>query len=303
MRGRRGRTHVGHTERGGQRSLLLVALLDLFRQIIMPLAVGLQQGGERVIVTDVQLFDKRLELILRWLVAFHLVGFEQLLNFRRECGAPLVGELALRRGEQVVDLLLQFGDFRLDGEVVVVDFILHRDGVDRHVIAELYGREKGAHAEVVGLRDRVVFMIMTIGAGKRQTEERLAGGVDEIGHQLIMPFAVLLENGTRGVVGTEAQVTGGDELIDLGLVPRRIRSGGQLVAGELFADERVERLVVVESAHHVIAIVKLCRTELIPFESVGIGVAHDIEPVSGPTHAVLWAGEQAVDEPFVRAGR
>ena len=186
---------------------------------------------------------------------------------------------------------------------MVVDFILHRGSVDQHVIVELHGGKKCAHAEVVGLRDRIVFMVMTIGAGKRQTEERLGGGVDQVGHQLIMPFAVLPENGTRGIVGTEAQVTGGDELIDLGLVPRRVRRGRQLVAGELFTDERVERLVVVESTHHVIPIVILCGAKLIAFKPVRIGVAYDIEPVAGPAHAVLWVGEQAVDELFVSVRR
>ena len=118
-----------------------------------------------------------------------------------------------------------------------------------------------------------------------------------------MSFAILLENAACGIVRTQSHMTGGDELIDLGLISWRVRRGRQLITGELFADERVERLVIVESTHHVIPIVILCRAELIPFESVRIGVPHDIEPVASPAHTILRVGEPPVNELFVRIGR
>ena len=74
----------------------------------------------------------------------------------------------------------------------------------------------------------------------------------------------------------------------------------QLIGGELFADELVERFVVVERANHVIAVgigkgsdpgVAVHQHAIL-----GVGIAGDVEPVAAPAFAVPWRGEQVTDE-------
>jgi len=61
----------------------------------------------------------------------------------------------------------------------------------------------------------------------------------------------------------------------------------QLVAGELFLNETIPRLVRIQRADHVIAIMPGVRAQGVRFgETVGIGIARDIEPVPRPAFPI-----------------
>jgi hypothetical protein len=66
-----------------------------------------------------------------------------------------------------------------------------------------------------------------------------------------------------------------------------VGAGRQEVAGELFADELVERLVLIERLHDVVPIPPGVFVRKIYFESIRIGVARYIQPVAPPTLAIV----------------
>ena len=78
-----------------------------------------------------------------------------------------------------------------------------------------------------------------------------------------------------------------------------IRHRPQFIAGQLLADEAVERFVGVETADHVIAIAPGIRLVAVALVAVGLGVAHQVEPVPTPFFAVVRGVQQAVDQALV----
>ena len=97
---------------------------------------------------------------------------------------------------------------------------------------------------------------------------------------------------------------GRDQQVDrrgCGVLARAI--AGQLVAGQLFADDLVERPIGIERPDDIVTITIGQWAVGVGAEiSVGIGVSRCIQPVLAPALAVAWRGQQAVDEPFVGAG-
>ena len=75
----------------------------------------------------------------------------------------------------------------------------------------------------------------------------------------------------------------------------------QRIAGELFDDELVVRLVLVECANDVIAIRPGVRARLVHFEAVRLREAHHVEPMPRPALAVARRREQLSDELLVSA--
>ena len=73
---------------------------------------------------------------------------------------------------------------------------------------------------------------------------------------------------------------------------------GDLVGGDLQAQELVVRQILVEGVHHPVAVSVGVRVA--PFfqehVTLRVGVAGDVEPVAGPAFAEGRRGEQAVDE-------
>ena len=87
---------------------------------------------------------------------------------------------------------------------------------------------------------------------------------------------------------------GRDELFARGI--------GQLVAGELFDGELVERQVAIESPHHPVA-VSPHLPQVVEMQAVGVGIAGDVEPVPGHLFAIPRRREIAVHHVFVRLRR
>ena len=162
---------------------------------------------------------------------------------------------------------------------------------------KLRAGEDAVEGVVVGLSDRVVFVIVAAGATERQAEEGAAGGVDGVFERQVPQF---IRGG--GIAPGQCQVAGGDDLfVTTGIVGRWV--GGEDVAGELFADELIERLVVLEGVEHVVAVEAGFGDGIIGVVAGRVGVAHDVEPVASPAFAVVGRGEQAFDEAGPGVGR
>jgi hypothetical protein len=96
------------------------------------------------------------------------------------------------------------------------------------------------------------------------------------------------------VPDAEAVVTRRDEVGDGRL--------GSFVAGELRRDELAIRHVAVQGVDDPVAVAPYERLLAIAFVAIGLGVAHEIEPVLRPPHAVLRRCEQALDHRVQASG-
>ena len=101
----------------------------------------------------------------------------------------------------------------------------------------LRGGEKRLQAVVIVLRDRVELVIVAAGAAHRQAEEGSADGVGHLGEDFVAAEGDELVAGVAAH-RPQAMEPGRDQQL---LIVRI-----DLVAGELFQDEAVERLVGVE---------------------------------------------------------
>ena len=95
--------------------------------------------------------------------------------------------------------------------------------------------------------------------------------------------------------GTRPQETGGN--------PTLVGRLAELIAGDLFPDELVIRLVVVERLDDVVSIAPRVGTVAVVLEAARVCIARDIEPVAPPPLAVVRRGEQPIDEPLPGTAR
>ena len=197
-------------------------------------------------------------------------------------------DLGLRR----VQFFAMFPDCRFKGGLACIVF--KKGPLDLWVRVSVRGHtlEKCQHAVVVGLRDRIDFVIVTSRTVDRQSQERLARGGDDViesvvqGQQpvgrLVIPLAQPINSGRNESVG---------------------RGLGQFVTRQLFAHELVIRFVSVKCANHIIPVSPGIGLHAVPFKAVRIRIADDIEPVACPLFAVAFRLQQAIDNRFVGVGR
>ncbi len=175
-------------------------------------------------------------------------------------------------------------------------FVLHRFGLRRPRRA-LFGRGTGdvvivdagkvrLNPVVVALAKRIEFVIVAARAAERDPQHCRAHHVRHLGEHLIAAAGDFL---IAGVLAQRSQAVeaGGDQ--------RFVFLGRNLIAGELFGDEAVVRLVIVERADDVVAIAPGVIAVRIVLEAIGFGEAHDVEPMLSPSLAVVRAGEQFFD--------
>ena len=99
----------------------------------------------------------------------------------------------------------------------------------------------------------------------------------------------------RGLVAValaDGEETGGGDAAGV-LVRRALR--GEEVAGDLLADEFVERLVGVEGVDDPVAILHGLANGVVRAVTGGVGVTGNVEPVATPALAVSGGSEEAVD--------
>ncbi len=133
-------------------------------------------------------------------------------------------------------------------------------------------------------------MVVALRAAEAHPEEDVGGRVGQVfeDHSPLLTGVALVV-----FVDPVAEVSGGHDRL------RVLR--GELVAGDLFADELVVRLVAAEGRDDVIAVVPGVRPVGVLLVAVGIGIADEVEPEAGVL-AIPRACEEPVDEPLVRSG-
>ncbi len=176
----------------------------------------------------------------------------------------------------------------------------HLDGfgpfrTERKIDLTTHGcREGGEQAVVVGLGDRIEFVIVTAGTAHGEAQH---GGPRRGQHVVQFVVALLFDFVFRDLRAVDA---GGQKA---GRHHRQAVVRGQFIAGQLPANKRVERQVEIEGANHEIAEVIGGRPIVIVLETVALGEAGKIEPVSGPPMPVMRTCQQPVEESFVGQGR
>ena len=115
------------------------------------------------------------------------------------------------------------------------------------------------------------------------------GAVDGIAkQQLIVDRSPLAR---RHIASGES---GGDLLVERGV--------WQQITGELFDREAIERHVGVERLHDPVAVGPHLPL-VVEVETVGVGIAGDVEPVAGHLLAMMGALQQTIDHFLIRIGR
>ena len=136
--------------------------------------------------------------------------------------------------------------------------------------------------------DRVVLVVVAAGTAGGQAQEDGSVGIDLVDDVADIDF--LFDRAPLAGRDVAAVEAGGDHLVG-----RRI---GQQVAGELFDDEPVERLVGVEGVDDPVAIGPGLAI-VVEVQAVGVAIAGGVEPESRHVLAIAGRVEQAVDDLFV----
>ena len=146
--------------------------------------------------------------------------------------------------------------------------------------------EEGPHRVIVFLAERIVFVVVALGAVEREPEESLGDVLDRLVH----PRGAVEE---KPVAGEEP---GGPQLGEI--------VGCDLVGGEHQPHHLVVAGVGVERFHDPVAPVPdvlLTVAELIP-QAPPIGVAPHVHPMTPPALAMAGIGEESIDEGLVPFG-
>ena len=152
--------------------------------------------------------------------------------------------------------------------------------------------EEGVERVKLAVRDRVELMAVADGALAGQAHPGIGhrgGAVDGIAKQQFLVDRSPLAR--RHIAAGES---GGDLLVERGV--------WQQVTGELFDREAIERHVGVERLHDPVAVGPHLPL-IVEVETVGVGIAGDVEPVAGHLLAVMGALQQTIDRFLIRIGR
>ncbi len=140
---------------------------------------------------------------------------------------------------------------------------------------------------IIRLRDGIELVVVAARAANGQPEECAARGA----HDVVQFVGALIRRQHR--------------VRTFHLVPRAADEKpsrfihAERIPGELFHDESVVGLVLVERANDVIAIRPGIRARLVHFEPVDFGEPHHIEPMPRPAFAVARRGQQLLDKSIV----
>ena len=231
-----------------------------------------------------------------------------LLRLRRQTGDFPLQQRGLVLFPQFIKRLLGRFFLGVHGGIELFDLALRGGGHERQVTLVRLppvhrgerARQHRAKAVIIPLRDGVVFVAVAAGAMECQPEHRGAEHLDLVGHDL-MAVAGEIHRRIHRRVHAAAQEAGGHEVVgQLGRDDGGVAVIGQLVSGELFGEETIERLVVVQRADDVIAVApEFLPNRIFIHGTLGIRVTGGVEPSLAPVLSVTRRGEQFVHEPFV----
>ena len=155
------------------------------------------------------------------------------------------------------------------------------------VVHRVCALEDAGQRVIVARGDGIKFVVVAAGASKRHAHEgaaqRVELFVDDV--HLHLPPVILGEH-----LGPDAEESGGN----VTRVPCRFRlvTGRlQQVAGDLFPDKLIVRLVLVERVDDVVAVSERVDIREVFVEAVAVGIAGDVEPVASPFFTVMRRGQ------------
>ena len=163
--------------------------------------------------------------------------------------------------------------------------------VDRPLGITRAAEDSVERVEVLG-GDRIEFVVMTARAGDGHGLERFCKSVDLVIDELRLMLSDI--HGRMRLLGKPIKNRADDRFVEpLRWIQARVR---EEIAGHLFSDELVVRQVGVERADQVIAVPPGVRDRIIAFVTEGLGVAHQVQPMTGPAFAEPWRGEQTIHD-------
>jgi hypothetical protein len=164
---------------------------------------------------------------------------------------------------------------------------------------DVRGIEDPGEAVVVLRGDGVELMVVAARARNGQAHEGAAGEVDLVVDNVADEFFLVRVAAAPFADHVDA---GGDDAV---LVEGAAVARGNQVTGDLFLDEAVVGQVVVKTANDPVAVAPGEGAILLLADDArveGVGVADDVEPVTGPALAVLRGSQKFVDEFCVGVG-
>ena len=284
------RTDVGGDEGSRERGRLeWVEGLELFSQLgvesefLFIFGKGLFVIKTAVFEVDLALHELG-DLLFVGVALFGLFPINRLNIFGELNHCALASPFAHARGDAVELIAQVFGGGFPRGHLRVEGGALFGSGEE--LVFGPPGRvEEGLHREVVLLQNGIELVIVALRAAHSETEKGLACDVGHLGENEV---PLHLRVALVPFVDPETQERGRDE--GFWIISR------DLVGGELLADELVVGLVLVEGAHHVVAIHPRLGAVVIGTVAVALGVAHHVEPVLTPAFAIAGTLEETVDE-------
>ena len=178
--------------------------------------------------------------------------------------------------------------FRIGVAEVAADHPHHVLGGDRVEGARLVGldaREVRRELVVLLLRDRIALVVVAAHAAHGKAEERAADDIDDA---VEIVREGLLEIRHLVVPHAESIDPRRDEAVEVAVL--------ELVARELLEHEAVVGHVLVERLDHPVAVLPRPALDAVALEAVGLGVAHQVEPVPSPLLAVVRARKQTIEK-------
>ena len=178
--------------------------------------------------------------------------------------------------------------FRIGVAEVAADHPHHVLGGDRVEGARLVGldaREVRRELVVLLLRDRIALVVVAAHAAHGKAEERAADDIDDA---IEIIREGLLEIRHLVVPHAESIDPRRDEAVEVAVL--------ELVARELLEHEAVVGHVLVERLDHPVAVLPRPALDAVALEAVGLGVAHQVEPVPSPLLAVVRARKQTIEK-------
>ncbi len=214
-------------------------------------------------------------------------------------GNRIAGQQSTESGQVRFERLLLPFQWKL-GQLELPDFVFWQDGPIAVILLALPVIDTikdRLDPVVIRLRKRIEFMVMTSATVDSETQKRTGYGPDEFGDLLFAGashFRLACPHVLHLVPFSGDEEPGGSDAVAGGL--------WKDIAGNLLANELVVGQVGVETADDVIAVSPRVRSKLVVFEPVALCVTDHVEPMAAPAFAVVWRGEQPVDEPSFGAG-
>ena len=162
--------------------------------------------------------------------------------------------------------------------------------IGQQAVLVLVAEHRG-HREVFALRDRIILVVVTAGALHRQAHETVAGGhhavIDAVLSELLGDRAAFERHAMQPVEGRRHA-----------LVLGRRR---QQVAGELFRQELVVRLIFVEGLEHPVP-PRPGEHGLVAGVAPGVGIAREIQPADREMFSEARRSQHRVDALLICVG-